>query len=148
MKGLFRSRLIIGAVILAAGSAAAVTMPMLNATPTAAIATAAPATSPSPTTHAKHAKLGQVARALLVKLVAHDTGKSVAEIRSELKAGKSLNDIAGTQAASVRTQALARVKKTLDRAVLKGKLTVQQEATLMTKAGKQLDKLMSRQATQ
>jgi hypothetical protein len=121
-------------------------------------ATAAPVTSaaPSPTHSPAAAKphsgtAVSSAQALVAKalgMLSKATGQSVASIRTQLAAGKSIDAIAGAKAPAVEAQILAEVTKLGDRAVTAGKITAAQEATYLALAKTKLAALMAEPGTQ
>jgi hypothetical protein len=83
-----------------------------------------------------------------LNLIATQTGQSVATVRSELAAGKSVNDIAGSKAAAIESSILAQVTKLADHAVAAGKLSSTAEASLLAAARTKLEALMAEPGTQ
>jgi hypothetical protein len=137
----------IGAVVLlAAGGAAAATLVPVLATSTPA--TISPLTT-SPTTHPQTGQAHGIKGhrhalvAGLVRATAKETGLSAATIRQDLKAGQTLNAIAGSKVGAVENDVLNALQTRLDKAVTKGKITKQQEADLLAKAKVRIEKLMS-----
>ncbi len=134
------------ALVTAAGIGAAAIPPMLASAPAAATsASPAPSTSPAPGQKGAKAKRPHAAaglRHVLVNLVAKDTGLTVKQVRAQVRAGKSLDAIAGSKAQAVRDAALDAVTKRLDAARAKGTITAAQEAELLTKAKDRIIKVM------
>ncbi len=87
-----------------------------------------------------------VERAL--SLLATQTGQSVASVRSQLEAGKSVDDIAGAKAPAIESAILAQVNKLAARAVSAGKLSATQEATILAMAKTKVEALMAEPGTQ
>jgi hypothetical protein len=83
-----------------------------------------------------------------LSLIAAQTGQSVATVHSELGAGKSVNDIAGSKAPAIESAILAQVTKLADRAVAAGKISSTEEASLLAAAKTKLDALMAEPGTQ
>jgi hypothetical protein len=83
-----------------------------------------------------------------LNLIATQTGQSVATVRSELAAGRSVNDIAGSKAPAIESTILAQVTKLADHAVAAGKLSSTAEASLLAAAKTKLEALMAEPGTQ
>jgi len=83
----------------------------------------------------------------LVAATAKETGIPVATIRQDLRAGETLNQIAGAKAGAVINDVLARVKVRLDKARDAGKITQAQETRLLARATARIDHLMSAHLT-
>jgi hypothetical protein len=118
-------------------------------------ATAAPVTSTSGSGSTTPAKKGAASAsrgaALLqraLSLLAAQTGQSVASVRSQLQAGKSIDDIAGAKAPAIESAILAQVDKLAARAVAAGKISAAQEATAVAMAKTKVEALMAEPGTQ
>ena len=85
---------------------------------------------------------GRDAYRVLVFLVSSDTGTSVEQIAGDLRAGRSLSDIAGSHAAQVEGQAIALVQVWLQFAEANGKLTAGQVAQYRAVAAAVINALM------
>jgi hypothetical protein len=81
-------------------------------------------------------------------LIATQTGQSVATVRSELAAGRSVNDIAGSKAPAIESAILTQVTKLADHAVAAGRLSSTAEAPLLAAAKTKLEALMAEPGTQ
>jgi urease accessory protein UreF len=91
---------------------------------------------------APHAK-----RPAFVGAVASYLGLTPAQLRDQLRSGKSLAQIATTQGKSVdglKAAILAGAKARLDKAVAAGRLTAAQETTLLVQLSAHLDQLVDR----
>jgi len=120
----------------------------LTSTPTAA--------SPSATSqetgadHAKGAahKNGRHRGRGLVRPLIHDTAKRTNQTRDhivdQLKAGKTLKEIAGSQAGAVKQDVLDRAKQHLDKAVAAGKLTQADEQKRLDALSTRIDTVMAK----
>ncbi len=105
------------------------------------------ATTPSPKGAAK-ASRGALLVQRALSMLASQTGQSIASVRSELQAGKSIDDIAGAKAPAIEAQILAQVNKLAARAVAAGKITAAQEATGLATAKTKVEALMAEPGTQ
>lgn len=83
-----------------------------------------------------------------LSMLATQTGQSVAAVRSQLEAGKSVNDIAGAKAPAIESAILAQINKLAARAVSTGKITAAQEATGLSMAKTKVEALMAEPGTQ
>jgi hypothetical protein len=126
-------------LLTAAGIGAAAIPQVIASSPAAATSTSPPPKAAAPaagqkgaTAKRKHA--GLALHRELVRLVARQTGLSLKQVRADLKAGKSLDTIAGAKAQAVRDAALDAVTKRLDAARAKGKITQAQETKMLEKA--------------
>ena len=63
---------------------------------------------------------------------------------AQLRAGKTIDQIAGAQAASVKQDVLAHLRTRLDRAVSRGRISAATETSLLARAGQRLDTLMAK----
>jgi hypothetical protein len=114
-------------------------------------ATTGPATSnPSAATGQKggHALGGGALLRRALGLIASGTGQSVTSVRSQLQAGKSVNDIAGAKASVIQGQILAEITTLADRAVKAGRITAAQEAAGLAQAKTRIGALMAEPGTQ
>jgi hypothetical protein len=93
--------------------------------------------------HAKGHHAGVALHRALVALVAKQTGLTVKQVRAELKAGKSLDAIAGDKAQAVRDAALDAITKRLDARRAAGKITQAQETRLLAAAKTRIAKVMA-----
>lgn len=113
--------------------------------------TSAPAGSaPAPAT--KHKAVTATRGAALIhralSLLASQTGQTVASVRSQLEAGKSIDDIAGAKAPAIESEILAQVSRLAARAVTAGKITAAQETTALATAKTKIEALMAEPGTQ
>jgi hypothetical protein len=120
-------------------------------TTTAPASSAAGATKPAPSSAATRKASG--ARAALriqraLSLLASQTGQTVASVRSQLEAGKSVDDIAGAKAPAIASSILAQVTKLADRAVSAGRITAAQETAGLAVAKTRIAALMAEPGTQ
>jgi uncharacterized coiled-coil protein SlyX len=86
-------------------------------------------------------------RARLAAAVSAYLGVTPAQLRTELRAGKSLAQIAtehGRTAAGLKTAILAKVEARLDQAVASRRLTAAQETMLLDRLSSHLDQLLER----
>jgi hypothetical protein len=92
----------------------------------------------------------QLARALrqTLTLIAGQIGQSVATIRSELAAGKSVNQIAGAKAPAIESEILSQITKLAGRALGAGKITSAQEGSILATAKTKVAALMAESGTQ
>lgn len=119
-------------------------------TPAAASSSPA-AAAPEPSSAAKGHRGGAAAHGLLqraLSLIASQTGQSVATVRGELAAGKSVDQIAGAKAAAIESQIMAQITKLAGRAVSAGKISSTQETSLLALAKTKVDALMAEPGTQ
>jgi hypothetical protein len=110
-------------------------------------------TAPAPTTgttprSATPASRGAALIQRALALLATQSGQSVASVRSQLQAGKSIDDIAGVKAPAIETAILAQLDKVAARAVSAGKITATQEATIVAAAKTKVEALMAEPGTQ
>ncbi len=122
--------------------------------------TAAPVSSSSgstgattPPAHAKpkhgtYATRGAHVMERALSLLAAQTGQSIASVRSQLEAGKSVDDIAGAKAPAIETAILAQINKLAAHAVSAGRITAAQEAAGLAMAKTKVDALMAEPGTQ
>jgi hypothetical protein len=105
------------------------------------VTTPAATKAPSPAGGQRAGASALLQRAL--SLIAAQTGQSVATVRSELAAGKSVNDIAGSKAPAIESAILAQVTKLAGRAVTAGRISSTQEAALLAAARTRLEALLA-----
>lgn len=94
--------------------------------------------------------LGRPVRPRLGSAVATYLGVTPAQLRTELRAGKSLAQIAtghGKTVAGLKSAILDAVKTRLDKAVARGRLTAAQEKTILDRLSAHLDQLVNRTRT-
>jgi hypothetical protein len=138
-----------GAGLLTAAGIGAAAVPQVLASSPAAATTTSPtpkAGAPAagqPGAKAKRHHAGLALHRELVGLVAKQTGLTLKQVRADLKAGKSLDTIAGAKAQAVRDAALDAVTKRLDAARAKGKITQAQETRMLEKAKVRIATLMA-----
>jgi hypothetical protein len=89
---------------------------------------------------------GLLQRAL--QMLATQTGQSVAAVRSQLAAGKSIDEIAGSKAAAIQNEILAAITKVADRAVKRGRITPAQESADLAMARTRISALLAEPGTQ
>lgn len=124
-------------------------------------ASAAPisSTAPSTTTHppatgkarahsGTAASRGQALVNRALSMLSKETGQSVASIRAQLAAGKSVDAIAGAKAPAIQAQILAQLTKLGDHAVAAKKITAAQETTYLALAKTKVAALMAEPGTQ
>jgi hypothetical protein len=113
---------------------------------------AAPASHPPARAKPRSGTAASRGQALITKalgMLSKDIGQPVASIRTQLAAGKSINDIAGAiKAPAVQTQILAQITKLGDRAVKAGKISSTQESTYLALAKTKVAALMAEPGTQ
>jgi hypothetical protein len=97
---------------------------------------------------AAHASRGAALMQRALSLLAAETGQTVASVRSQLQAGRSIDDIAGAKAPAVESAILAQVDKLAARAVAAGKISAAQEATGLAMAKTKVEALMAEPGTQ
>jgi hypothetical protein len=117
----------------------------------APLSTTAPSTNHSPAAGRAHrataAKRGQALVARALGMLSRQTGQSVASIRAQLAAGKSVDEIAGAKAPAIEAQILGQLTKLGDRAVKAGKITAAQEASYLALAKTKVTALMAEPGT-
>jgi len=114
---------------------------------------AAPTASPSPAPAGRAGQAGQSAPAVcssgqdayrvLLFLVSGDTGTPVQQIVSDLRAGRSLDDVAGAHTGQVKSQAMGLVRAWLQFAEANGRITVEQGEQYGAVASVAIDALMA-----
>jgi hypothetical protein len=143
----------IAAAVIAVGAAAGgigyavashSTAAPLSSTSAPATPTQAPATNRTGAAATRGAAVIQRALGLL----ASQTGQTVASVRTQLEAGKSIDDIAGAKAPAVEGEILAQVSKLAARTVTAGKITAAQEAAGLATAKTKVEALMAEPGTQ
>lgn len=147
---LMTRRIAIAAVIVtlagaAAGAAALAVMHPSAPAPAAGRLTAS--TAAQTPSSAAGAKGGHHHRSVLalavIRATASETGLSLQTIRKDLRAGQTLDQIAGSKAAAVEHDVLAALQARLDKAVDAGKITKAQEAARLARAKTRIEALMS-----
>ena len=141
-----------GGITAAAMSSAS---PVSAAQTSVSAAQTSPSASPSPAGAAapKHPKggvkrtLGFRLRHALVEATAKATGQTVRQIRDELRAGKSLDDIAGAKAAAVRAAVEQDVKTRVEKAVDAKKITQAQADRFLARLDAAVQKIMAAHRT-
>jgi len=118
-----------------------------TAPPSSAAGTTMPAPSSAATGKTSGARAAQLIQRAL-NLLASQTGQSVASVRSQLEAGKSVDDIAGAKAPAIESSILAEVTKLADRAVSAGRITAAQETAGLAVAKTRIAALMAEPGTQ
>jgi hypothetical protein len=94
------------------------------------------------------ASRGQALINKALSMLSKETGQSVASIRAQLAAGKSVDAIAGAKAPAVQAQILAQLTKLGDRAVAAKKITPAQETMYLALAKTKVTALMAEPGTQ
>jgi len=132
---------------LLTGSAGAGAAFALSSTKNVSAATTAAAAKPTSAAGARH-HLRAFAFRALVRLVAKDTNQTPEAVINQLRAGKSLDQIAGSKAASIEQQVLDRLKARLQKAVTNHRITQAQADQRLATWKTRLEKLMSTSGTQ
>lgn len=118
----------------------------------APLSTTAPATAQAPSLGKAHkgmaANRGQALVAKALGMLSKETGQSVASIRAQLAAGKSIDAIAGAKAPAIAAQIQSLLTKLGDRAVKAGRITAAQESTYLALAKAKVAALMAEPGTQ
>ena len=129
----------IGVTAFASSGPAPVAATLTAAAPTATPSPSAShgATAGSPTKHAHHLLAGL--RHRLVVATAAATGQTPKQVRAELRSGKSLDQIAGSKAASVKAAVTADVKALLDKAVADHTITQARENAILGRLGAEVE---------
>ena len=83
-----------------------------------------------------------------LRLLAKETGQTVAAVRSQLQAGMSVDQIAGAKAPAIESAILTQIKKVADRAVTAGRITATQETAGLAVVKSRVDALMTEPGTQ
>jgi hypothetical protein len=94
------------------------------------------------------ASRGQALINKALSMLSKETGQSVASIRAQLAAGKSVDAIAGAKAPAIQAQILAQLTKLGDRAVAAKKITPAQETMYLALAKTKVTALMAEPGTQ
>ncbi len=94
--------------------------------------------------HAHHHHRGPRLLHALVRDTARKTGQTPEQVVTALKAGKTIDQIAGSKAATVKQDILAAAKTRLDGAVSRGRIDAAKEKTMLDKLSSQLDTLMNK----
>ncbi len=81
-------------------------------------------------------------------LLAKETGRTVAAVRSQLQAGLSVDQIADAKAPAIESAILTQIKKVADRAVTAGRITATQETAGLAAVKSKVDALMAEPGTQ
>ena len=101
----------------------------------------------APAAEADHGQHPHKLARALAKETMDQTGLSREELKAELKAGKSLAQIAGEHGSSeqaVVDAVLARLSARLDKAVAAGKITPEQKAEIMARAAERAHTVMNK----
>ncbi len=109
------------------------------------------ATTPVGTAKPKHgtsATRGAQVIERALSLLATQTGQSVASLRSQLEAGKSVNQIAGAKAPAIESAILAQINKLAAHAVSAGRINAAQETAGLATAKTKVEALMAEPGTQ
>jgi hypothetical protein len=117
---------------------------------TAVPVVSSPAASPSATPGAKSGHQrhrGALALRALIGLVAKDTHQTRAQVLAQLKAGKSLDAIAGSQASAIQQTVLTKLQTRLAARVKAGKITQDQASKRLAAFKALLLKVMSEPRT-
>jgi hypothetical protein len=120
----------------------------------APISATAPSTTHPPVTGKARPHAGTAAsrgQALIngaLSMLSKETGQSVASIRAQLAAGKSVDAIARAKAPAIQAQILAQLTKLGDRAVAAKKITAAQETMYLALAKTKVSALMAEPGTQ
>ena len=139
-----RKAVIAGAGVLAIGAAGGVAVHA--ATSGGSTGVALDATSPSPTANASTACVPKAALGIakqVLSIAAKDTGLTEQQILDQLRAGRTFDQIAGSNAQTVENDLLAQLKSRLDKAVSAGKLAQDRETAMLDKAKTAIEKAMS-----
>ncbi len=83
-----------------------------------------------------------------LSLVAAQSGQTVASVRSQLAAGRSIDAIAGAKAPAVESGILDQLGKLAQKAAAAGKITAAQEAAGLAAAKTEVETLMAEPGTQ
>ncbi|HXA29178.1 MAG TPA: hypothetical protein VN193_10585 [Candidatus Angelobacter sp.] len=133
---------VVGGVVAGVGVHAATTG---GATLTASTSTPSPSASPGAGSKVCRPNQGAgfgPARQVL-SIAVSVTGQTRQQILDQLRAGKTLDQIAGSKAPAIESQALAKLKTALDKRVSAGKLDAAKEQTMLDRAKTALEKAMS-----
>lgn len=146
--------MVVAIVAFAAGAGVAVTVSATRAPVGSSVSTSAPVSADpvssllsvgalSSTSPGCDAALQRKAFVALVAVESAETGMSMKDIRTQLMSGKTLDQIAGSKDAKVRTTALDDVQQLLDLAVANGKVKVADESADLAKAKDWVNKAMT-----
>lgn len=146
MATLLKRRVALAAAIVAVTGATAgiVVAAAHTATPAAASPQVAASSTPSPSppagarTRARHPLI-----TALVVATAKETGLSITTIRSDLRSGQTLNQVAGSKAGDVENDVLTALRTRLDKAVAGGRLTKDQETARLNAARTRIGTLLA-----
>ena len=141
-----RKALIAGAGIFAVGVGAGVTIHSATAgaaTLTGTTVTPSPAASPKSSTECHPPGKGLGPAEQVLGIAAGVLGQTQQQVLDQLRAGKTLDQIAGSKASTIEQMALDKLKAALDKAVSNGKLSSTQESTMLDRAKTTLEKAMS-----
>jgi hypothetical protein len=143
----------VAAAVIAVGAAAGgIGYAVASHNTAAPVSSAAAPASPTqaPTTKGKSAATTRGAAVIqrALGMLASQTGQTVAAVRSQLEAGKSIDDIAGAKAPAIESEILAQVSKLAARAVTAGKLSAGQEAAGLAAAKTKVAALLAEPGTQ
>jgi hypothetical protein len=142
------------AAVIAVGAAGggigyAVASPRSTAAPAAPSATSPRTPAPSAAKGRKPAgaEVGGLFSSAL-HMLATQTGQTVASVRGQLEAGKSVDAIAGAKAPAVESEILSAITKLADRAVKMGRIPAAQEPADLALAKTKVEALMKEPGTQ
>lgn len=99
--------------------------------------------TPSSTAGAKGGRHRPALALAVVRATAKETGLSPKTIRQDLRAGQTLDQIAGAEAGAVEHDVLAALQARLEKAVAAGRITKDQEAARLATAKTRVEALMS-----
>lgn len=135
----------IALVVAGVGSFAAVSAATSGSTPSAQLAAATvPATgSPAATTPGARKGHRHPLLAALVRATVKETGLSAKTVRQDLRSGQTIDQIAGSKASAVESDVISALTTRLDKARQNGRITQQQETSLLARAKTRIEKLMS-----
>jgi hypothetical protein len=143
-----RRALIAGAGVVAVGGATGVTVHSVTAgSPNATLTAATSTPGASPNGGAGGGNVCKPGRGLgaareVLSIAASVIGQTQQQILDQLRAGKTLNQVAGDKAATVEQQAIDKLKAGLDKRVAAGKLSAADEKTRLDSAKTALDTAM------
>ena len=80
----------------------------------------------------------------LVRITAKDSAQTPEQVVAQLRAGKTLDQIAGSKAGAVKQDVLALAKVRLDRAVSRGRIDGARETALLATLSQRLDTVMGK----
>lgn len=137
---------LVGIGVFALGFAVALNRggsPSLSVVGTAAAPSPTPSATPGPKRGQALGGAFGVSAGQVLGVLAKDTGETPMQIITDIKNGKTLDDIAGAHAVTVKADALAAVQKGLDAAVTRGVFTKDQETHLLADAKDAIDQIMA-----